>query len=138
MDPAGRDVLQMVMADVRRQLGDRPGQVLADAIRVADVEVQADRRRIQPLGDLQVLVGRLQQQPGLGLDQEQHAQVVGVLGQRLEDLDEQVDRLLPRLARGQRPARLGRDVGRPQLGAEAQGPAGVIDPDPAVMRRRAR
>ena len=98
MDPGGGDVLEVVMADVRGQLGDGPGQVFAHAERVADVEVQADRRGIQPLGDLQILVGRLQQQVGLGLDQEQDARVVGVLGQRLEDLDEQVDGLLPRLA----------------------------------------
>ena len=39
-----------------------PGQVLADAEGVADVEVQADRWGIQPLGDFEVLVGRLQQQ----------------------------------------------------------------------------
>ena len=75
VDPAGRDVLEVVVADVRRQLGDRPGQVFADAERVADVEVQADRRGIQPLGDFEVLVGRLQQQAGLGLDQEQDAQL---------------------------------------------------------------
>ena len=48
-----------------------PGQVLADAVGVADVEVQPDRRGVQPFGDFQVLVGRLQQQPRLGLDQEQ-------------------------------------------------------------------
>ena len=107
MDPGGRDVLDVVMADVRRQLGDRPGQVLAHAVGVADVEVQADRRGVQPFGDLEILVGRLQQEPRLGLDQEQDAAVVGVLGQRLEDLDEQVDRLLARLARraAARPAR---------------------------------
>ena len=60
-----------------------------------------------PLGDLEVLVGRLEQQARLGLDQEQDAELVGVLGQRLEDLDEQVDRLLPATAPGRaaRPAR---------------------------------
>ena len=63
---------------------------------------------------------------------------MGVLGQGLEDLDEQVDRLLARLARGERPARLGRDVRGAELGAEAQGAPGVVDPDPAVVRRRAR
>ena len=47
VDPGGRDVLEVVMADVRRQLGDRAGQVLADAVGVADVEVQADRRGVQ-------------------------------------------------------------------------------------------
>ena len=49
---------------------------------------------------------------------------MGVLGQRLEDLDEEVDRLLPRLAGRERAAGLGRDVGCAQLGAEARGPAG--------------
>ena len=126
------------MADMRGQLGDRAGQVLAHAVRVADVEIQADRRGIQPLGDFQVLVGRLQQQLRLGLDQEQHAHVMGVLGQRLEDLDEQVDRLLPRLARRQRSARLGRDVGRPQLGAEAQGPLACGRSGPGGSAGRAR
>ena len=76
MHPAGGDVFDVVMADMGRELGDRSGQVLADAKRVADVEIQADRRGVQPFGDFQVLVGRLQQQPGLGLDQEQDSQVV--------------------------------------------------------------
>ena len=120
MDPGGGDVLEVVVADVRGQLGDRPGQVFAHAVRVADVEVQADRRSVQSLGHLEVLVGRFQQQVGLGLDQEQDAEVVGVLGQGLEDLDEQVDGLLPRLSRRQRAAGLGRDVGGTQLGAEVK------------------
>ena len=61
----------------------------------------------KPLGDFQVLVGRLQQQAGLGLDQEQDAQVMRMLGERLQDLDEEVDRLPGATARAQadRPAR---------------------------------
>ncbi len=62
-----------------RQLGDRAGQVFADAKRVADVEIEADRGGVQSLGDFEVLVGRFQQQAGLGLDQEQDSPVVGVL-----------------------------------------------------------
>ena len=77
MDPGRRDVLEVVVADVGRELGDRAGQVLAHAEGVADVEVQADRRGIQPLGDFEVLVGRLEQELGLGLDQEQDAQRCG-------------------------------------------------------------
>ena len=136
--PARGDVLEVVVPDVGRQLGDGPRQVFADAERVADVEIQADRGGIQSLGDFEVLVGRLQQQAGLGLDQEQDSQVMGVLGQRLQDFDEEVDGLLPRLARRERAAGLGRDVGRTQLGAEVERPLGVVDPDLAVMRARAR
>ncbi len=44
--------------------------------------------------------------------QEQNAELVGVLGQRLEPFDEQVDGGLPGLALGEWPARLGRDVRR--------------------------
>ena len=87
-----------------------------------------------PLGDLQVLVGRLQQQVRLGLDQQEDAAGMCVLGQGLEDLDEQVDRLLARLSGRQRTARLGGDVRRAELGAEREGAAGVIDADLAVMR----
>ena len=43
-----------------------------------------------PVGDLQVLIGRLQQQVRLRLDQQEHAEGLCVLGQGLEDLDEQV------------------------------------------------
>ncbi len=134
MHPAGGDVFEVVVPDVRRQLGDRPGQVFADAERVADVEIEADRRGVQPLGDFEVLVGRLQQQARLGLDQEQDAQVMGVLGQRFQDLDEEVDRLAAAAARRERAAGLGRDVRRAQLGAQASARLRVVDPDLAVMR----
>ena len=77
VDPRGRDVLEVVVADVGGELGDRPGQVLAHAEGVADVEVQADRGGVDPLGDLEVLVGRLEQQARLGLDQEQDARRCG-------------------------------------------------------------
>ena len=73
MDALGGDVLDVVMADLGRELGDRGRQVFADAEGVTDVEVQADRRRVDPFGDFEVLVGRLQEQLGLGLDQEEDA-----------------------------------------------------------------
>ena len=66
------------------------GRVVADAVEVADVEVQADRRRIDVLHELQELVGRLDQQARLRLDEQQHAFLLGVLGDRLEHLDEQL------------------------------------------------
>ena len=59
---------------------------------------------------------------------------MGVLGQRLQDFDEQVDRGLARLAGCERAAGLGRDVRRAQLGTERKRPPGVIDPDLAIMR----
>ena len=57
-----------------------------------------------------------------------------MLGEGLESLDEQIDALLPRLTIGQRTARLGRDVRRPQLGTQAQRPTRVIDPNLPVIR----
>ena len=138
MHPGGGDVFEVVMPDVGRQLGDRPGQVFADAKRVADVEIEADRWRIHSLGDFQVLVGRFQQQVGLGLDQEQDAPVVGMLGQGLQDFDEEVDGLLPRLSRRQRAARLGGDMGRPELGAEVERPSWCGRSGPGGNAARAR
>ena len=134
VDPLGGDVLDVEMPDVRAQLGIAGGQVFPDAKGVADVEVQTDRRGVHPLGHLKILVGRLQQQPRLGLDEQEDADLVGVLGERLEDLDEQVDRLLPRLPLGDRAARLGGDVRGAEFGAKGQGTLRVVDPDLPVMR----
>ena len=134
VDPGGRDVFEVVVAGVGGQLGDGLRQVLAHAEGVADVEVQADRGGVDALGDLEVLVRRLDEEARLGLDQEEDPLVVRMLGQGLQDLDEQVDGLLPRLAGGDRAAGLGRDVRGAQLGAEAEGAPGVVDPDPAVVR----
>ena len=91
---------------------------------MADVEIQADRRGVHALGDFEVLIGRLQQQAGLGLDQEQDPQAFGVLGQRLQDFDEKVDRLAARLAGRERAAGLGRDVRCAELGAKRKRPLG--------------
>ena len=139
VDPRRGDVLEVVMADVGRELGDRAGQVLAHAEGVADVEVQADRRGVHPLGDFEVLVGRLEQQARLGLDQEQDAAASWACS--ASGLRTSTNRSIAScrdLARRERPARLGRDVRGTQLGAEAQGAPGVVDPDLAVVPRRAR
>ena len=60
VDPGGRDVFEVIVAGVGGHLGDRLRQVLAHAEGVADVEVQADRGGVEPLGDLEVLVRRLE------------------------------------------------------------------------------
>ena len=83
MHPGGGNVLEVVVANVGRQLGDGAGQIFTHAKRVAHVEVKADRGRIQSLGDFEVLIGRFQQQVWLWLDQEQDAPVVGMVGKRL-------------------------------------------------------
>ena len=83
MHPGGGDVLEVVVANVGRQFGDGAGQVFTHAKRVAHVEIEADRWRIQSLGDFEVLIGRFQQQVGLWLDQEQDAPVMGMVGKRL-------------------------------------------------------
>ena len=95
MDSRGGDIFQVIVPDVRRQFGDGPGKVFANAERVANVEVEADRGGVQSFGDFQVLIGGFQKQVGLGLDQEQDPLFVGVVGERLQDLDEEVDRFLP-------------------------------------------
>ena len=79
MDARGGDVFQVEMADVRRQPVHRRGRVVADAVGVADVEVQADGRRVDVLHQFQELVGRLDEQARLRLDQQQHALLLGML-----------------------------------------------------------
>lgn len=86
--PGRGDIFDMVVADVRGELGNASWKVFTYAEGVADVEVQADRRGVYALGNLEVLIGRLQQQAGLGLDQEQDAELLRVLGQRLQAFDE--------------------------------------------------
>ena len=55
-----------------RRSNGRPGFVL-HAVVMADVEVQADRRRIDMLHELFELIGRLDEQARLRFDQQQHA-----------------------------------------------------------------
>ena len=130
---AGRgDVLDVEVADLTGQLADLGGDVLAHAIRVADVEVEADGRRADAVGDFQVFVGRLDQQTRLRLDEQADAAVLGVLGQRLQHLDEQIHRRLAGLAGRDGAARLGRDVRRAQLGAEGKRPTRVVDANTAI------
>ena len=71
--------------------------------------------------------------PGSGSIKSRTPRLLGVLGQRLQDLDEKVDRLASRLAGRERAAGLGRDVRCAQLGAKRKRPPGVIDPDLAVV-----
>ena len=95
--------------------------------------------RVHPFGDFEVLVGRLQQQSRLGLDQEQDAERLSACSASgLSDLDEQVDRLLPGLALGDRAAGLGGDVGGAEFGAEAEGARGCGRSGPGGNAARGR
>ncbi len=59
------------------------------------------------------LIGRLDQQTGLRLDEQQHAFLLGMLGDRLDHLDEQFERRGPGCPWLDRTARFGGDAGRP-------------------------
>ena len=63
------DVLEVVVHRVLGHARDPILRVLAHAVGVADVEVQPDARRVDPLDELQVLVEPLDQQLRLRLDQ---------------------------------------------------------------------
>ena len=64
------DVLEVVVPGVRLHRGDPMLRVLADAKGVADVEVQAHPRRIDPPHEIQILLELLDHQVRLGLDQQ--------------------------------------------------------------------
>src|SRR5262249_36055080 len=130
------NILDMVMPRVRGELCDTPGQVFTHAKRVADIEIQADRWSTQPLGNFKVLFGRLQQQTRLGLDQKQDFQVVSMLGKRLQNFDEKVNRLGARLAGRKRTAGLSRDVRCAELGTKRKCPPGMVNANLAVMPLR--
>ena len=83
-----RDVV-LVLANVRREAVDRRRRIVADAIHVAHVEVQADGRRIDVLPEFQELVSRLDEQVRLRFDQKHHTFLLRVFDHRLQHLDEQ-------------------------------------------------
>ena len=60
---------QVEVPDVRGQAVDRRRRFVADAVEMADVEVQADRRRLDVLHQLEELVGGFDQQARFRLDQ---------------------------------------------------------------------
>src|SRR5262249_52480877 len=62
VDARGGDVLQVDVADESREPPQGRGRILADAVHVADIEVQADRRRVDLPHKLLELLGRLDQQ----------------------------------------------------------------------------
>ena len=64
MHPSGGDVLEVVMADMRGELGDTSGQVFRNAVRVSDIEVQADRGGVKALGNLEILMVVSRSSPG--------------------------------------------------------------------------
>ena len=77
VDARGGDVLEMIVPRVRGHPRDPILRIFADAIGMADVEIQADPGRIDPLDELQVLAEPLDQQSRLGLDQQLHPALLG-------------------------------------------------------------
>src|SRR5439155_11002180 len=73
MDARGGDVLEVEMANVRRQSRHSGRRIVADTIEMSDVEVQAHGRRVDVLHQLQELVGFLDEQARLRLDEQLQA-----------------------------------------------------------------
>ena len=132
MNTGRGDVFQVIMLRVFRHLLDLSRQVLAHAIGVADVEVETERRRVYPVVNFEKLIGRLDQQARFRLDQEQDSKSFSMFRERLQDFDEKVDRLAPRLSGRERSARFGRDVRRVHLGAKFERAVGMVDPGAAI------
>ena len=78
VDARGGDVFEMVMPRVARHLLNPILRVFADAVCMADVEVEADHRRVDATRKIQILLKVFDQQARLGLDQELHAFAFGV------------------------------------------------------------
>src|SRR5207245_2501539 len=89
MDTRGGDVLQVEMADVRRQSRHGGGRVVADAIEMPDVKIQAHSRRVDVPHQLQKLIGLLDEQTRLRLNEQLHALLFRMGYDRLEHLDEE-------------------------------------------------
>ena len=77
MDPIGGNVFDVVVPREWRHPFDPILRILADTIGVANVEIQSDPRRLDPLHELQMLTERFDHQLRLRLDQQQHLQFLG-------------------------------------------------------------
>ena len=66
-----RNILQVIMPGMRRHPRNPILRILAHAVRMANVEIQAHPRRIDAAGKLQVLLEALDQEPRLRLDQQE-------------------------------------------------------------------
>src|SRR5262249_30724471 len=105
MHATGGNVFQVEVPNVLRQPAYRRRWLVADAIEMADVEVQGDGRRIDVLHQFQKLIGLLDQEVRLRLNEQENALRFGVLRDRLEHLDKEPKRCRPRRSRLHWPAR---------------------------------
>jgi len=132
--PRGRDVLDVVMPRVGLHPRHPLRRIFAHAVGMAHVEVEAECRVLHPLGELEVLPERLDQQARLRLDEERHATVGGDVEGRHDLVVEDVGRLRTGLPRLDLAARLGGDVLCPDFGGQLQRPLRVLPADRAVVR----
>ena len=75
MDARRGDVFEVVVHRVLGHPRDPVLRILADAVGVADVEVQPDARRVDAVDELQVLVEPLDEQLRLRLDEQADAEL---------------------------------------------------------------
>ena len=130
--PRGGDVFQMHVFDERGKLADGFRRVVLHAVEVADVEVQAEVRRVEVPGEFEVLVRRFNQQVRLGFHQQRHADLLRMFHHRFQLFHKQLEALVPGAAI-QRATGLGGDARCAEFRRQAQRFLGVLGTNTAVV-----
>ena len=134
MDTRRGDVFHVIVPCVGLHPRHPLGRIFAHAVGMADVEVEAEGRMVHPLGELQVLPERLDEEARFRLHEQRHAHLGRHFEHRHDLVVEDVGRLLAGLPRLDFAAGLRRDLLCPKVGSEPQRPLRVFAADRPVVR----